>query len=79
MAEQKKWVVTLSGDRPLAHLRHDLAAAGFAVDHEMEEIGVVTGNCDDAAASRVRELAGVADVSGDAPIDIGPPDSPSTW
>jgi hypothetical protein len=79
MAEQDRWIVTLSSDRPLADLRSDLAEAGFAVDQELEEIGVVTGRCDEAAAGKVRRLRGVTDVSKDMPIDIGPPDSPTTW
>lgn len=79
MAEQQRWVVTLSSDRPLADLRKDLAGAGFSVEQELTELGVVTGNCDEKAAGKVRALPGVADVSPDTPIDIGPPGSPSTW
>ena len=79
MAEQEKWVVTLSRHRPLADLRADLAGAGFAIDQELEEIGVVTGRCDEAGATRVRALPGVADVSKDQPIDIGPPGAPDVW
>ncbi|HYN46878.1 MAG TPA: hypothetical protein VES64_09315 [Allosphingosinicella sp.] len=79
MAGQQRWVVTLSGDRPLADLRADLAGAGFKVDRELGAIGVVTGSCDDEAAGKVRSVRGVTDVSKDMPIDIGPPDSPTTW
>lgn len=79
MAEQKRWVVTLSKERPLSDIRQTLAKAGFAVDQVLEEIGVVTGSSDDAAVERIRALRGVADVSKDAPIDIGPPGSPTTW
>ncbi len=79
MAEQQRWVVTLSSDRPLADLRADLAGAGFSVEQELAEIGVVTGRCDESAAGKIRALRGVADVSRDSPVGIGPPGSPDTW
>ncbi len=79
MAEKPRWVVTLSSDRPLADLRKDLAGAGFSVDQELAEIGVVTGRCDETAAGKIRGLRGVADVSRDSPVDIGPPNAPTTW
>lgn len=79
MAEQKRRVVTLSSDRPAGEVHQDLADAGFAIDQVLEQIGVITGRCDDAVAGKVRAIRGVADVSDDAAIDIGPPDSPDTW
>jgi hypothetical protein len=79
MAEEKMWVVTLSSGRPAGEVRKDLADAGFAVDQVLDEIGVITGRCDDSVAGRVRAIEGVADIAGDTPIDIGPPGSPDTW
>lgn len=79
MAEQEHWVVTLSNDRPFADVRKDLTGAGFVVDQEMAEIGVVTGRCDAAAAGKIRALRGIADVSKDQPINIGPPGSRDNW
>ena len=79
MAEQKKWVITLSPGRSPKDLRPDLEGAGFEVEQVMDAIGVVTGRSDEACAERVRSLPGVADVSGDEPIDIGPPGAPNTW
>jgi len=79
MAEQERWVVTLSKERSLSDLRQELTKAGFAVDQELEEIGVVTGRSDEAGVKKIRALRGVADVSKDSPIDIGPPGSPTTW
>lgn len=79
MTEQQRWVVTLSGDRPLADLRADLAGAGFTVEHELTEVGVVTGRAAGEAAAKVRAIPGIADMSPDTPIDIGPPGSPKTW
>lgn len=79
MAEQKTWVVTLSKDRPSGEVRQALEAAGFEVDQMMDEIGVITGRSDEESAGKLRDLPGVADVSADHPVDIGPPGSPHTW
>lgn len=79
MAGRTNWVVTLSGRRSLAAVRKDVEAAGFSIDQALEAVGVITGNCDDATASKLRKIDGVADVSPEERIDIGPPDSPSTW
>lgn len=79
MSGRQHWVVTLSGRRPLAAVREDLKAAGFSIEEAMEAIGVVTGTCDASSVSRIRQIDGVEDVSPDRQVDIGPPDSPSTW
>ena len=79
MAEQKQWVVTLSQERPSGEVRRALEDAGFEVDQMLDEIGVVTGRGDEACAKALRKLPGVADVSGEQPIDIGPPGAPDTW
>ena len=75
----EKWIVTLSGDRPVADVRRELEKAGLEVDEAMEEIGVISGRCPAASAKRLRSVKGVVDVSPDHPIDIGPPGSPDTW
>jgi hypothetical protein len=79
MAGRTGWVVTLSGRRSLAAVRKDLEAAGFSIDEVMEAIGVVTGNCDERTASKLRKIDGVDDVSPDQRIDIGPPGGPDSW
>ena len=79
MAKTKTWIVTTSGERSARDVAKDLRAKGFAVDQVMDEIGTITGEADDAVASKVRGIQGVSDVSPDSPIDIGPPDSPTTW
>lgn len=79
MAEVDQWVVTTSGDRPVADVVRDLAEAGFAVGEVLDAIGVITGSCTGSVADAVRQVPGVADVSPDQPVDIGPPDSPTTW
>lgn len=79
MSNNKRWVVTASGDRPLSEVRKDLADAGFEVDQVFDEIGSIVGSGDKDAAENFRTIPGVADVSPEEPIDIGPPDSPTTW
>lgn len=75
----KKWIVTLSGERPVAEVRKELEKGGLKVDQAMEEIGVISGSCPAESAAGLRTVKGVADVSPDHAIDIGPPGSPDTW
>jgi len=79
MAKASRWVVTSSGKRPFAAFRKDLLDAGFSVDQAMEEIGVITGSSDEAVAKKLKAIEGVADVSRDSDVDIGPPGSDKTW
>ncbi|MDP9422853.1 MAG: hypothetical protein M3Q19_08475 [Pseudomonadota bacterium] len=79
MAGRTRWVITLSGRRPLAAVRRDVEEAGFGIDQALEAIGVITGRCDEATVSKVRRIDGVDDVSPDQRIDIGPPGGPDTW
>jgi hypothetical protein len=79
MAKNKTWIITTSGERSTKDVAKDLKAKGFAVDQVLDEIGAITGEADDALVAKLRGIDGVSDVSPDAPIDIGPPDSPTTW
>ena len=79
MAESKRWVVTTSGDRPINEVASDIEAAGFAIEGVLGVIGSITGSATDSGAEAVRAIPGVADVSPDQPVDIGPPDSETTW
>ena len=79
MAKDKKWIITAAGDRPLRDVAKDLAGAGLKRSEVFEEIGSITGWAADNAVPKIRKVRGVMDVSSDAPIDVGPPDSPETW
>ena len=79
MPQHKSWIVTTSGERPVKDVAKDLRAAGFAVDQVLDEVGSSTGEADDRVAQKARSIKGVADVSPDMPIDIGPPGAPTTW
>ena len=68
-------IVTLSGERKVRDVAHDLRAAGLDVDQVLEETGIVTGTADSGTQDRLRKIQGVSDVSPDYPVDIGPPDS----
>ena len=79
MADKKKWVVSISGDRPINEVKKKLTEAGFAVEQVLDEIGSITGSAGDSVAKSVRSIPGVADVAPETSIDIGPPDAPVTW
>lgn len=79
MTESKHWIVTTNGERSLAAVKKELTANGFEVGQVLEEIGCITGTAGESVAEKSRSISGVADVSPDMPIDIGPPDAPVTW
>ena len=79
MSENKGWIVTTSSERPLSDITRDLTEAGYSIGQVLEEIGSITGAAGEEAIKKVRSITGVVDVSPDAPVDIGPPDSPDTW
>lgn len=79
MPKHKTWIITTSGQRSTKDVAKDLRAKGFTVDQVLDEIGTITGAGDDAVVAKVRKVDGVSDVSPDHPIDIGPPDAPTTW
>ena len=67
-------IITATGDRPVADLAADLRKAGLAVASVLPEIGVVTGQYTSVQATGLRKVAGVADMSPDAPVNPRPPD-----
>ena len=69
-------VITTSGDRSIHEIARDLGKAGFKVGEILDAINVVTGSADPTVKDRLRSIRGVADVSEDHPIDIGPPGAP---
>lgn len=75
MPQEKKesLVITTSGKRSIHDVARDLKDAGFEVDQVLDSINVVTGKGD---AGKLRSVPDVVDVSGDNPVDIGPPDAP---
>jgi hypothetical protein len=75
-AQKQALVVTLSGDRVAREVASDLKKAGFAVNEVLDTIGVVTGSADPSGVAKLKKIPGVADVSADHDVDIGPPDAP---
>jgi hypothetical protein len=78
-AAKSNWVVTMSGDRAIADVARELSKAGFSVDRTLDQIGVITGKSGEKALAKLRAIRGVADVSPEQKVDIGPPDSGETW
>ena len=70
--KKKSLTITTSGKRSIHEVARDLKDAGFEVEQVLDEINVVTGKGD---AGKLRSIKGVVDVSGDNPVDIGPPGS----
>jgi hypothetical protein len=66
-------VITTTGTRPIERVAQDLRAAGFEVQQVLEFVGSITGSGPASKADEFRRIAGVADVSVDQPVDIGPP------
>jgi hypothetical protein len=79
VAQRKTWIVTLSGERPLAEVRRDLVEAGFTVGAVLDAVGVITGEADAKALAKARRIKGVADIAADGAVGIGPPGSDPTW
>ena len=79
MPETPVWIVTASGERPLAQVAAALRKGGFAVDEVMDAIGVISGRCAEAKVAALRRVAGVADIAPSTSVDVGPPGSTRTW
>ena len=79
MANEKRWVVTTSGDQSLSDIQKNLVDSGFNVDQVLPDIGLILGVAGDDVVQKVRTVNGVIDVSPEEPVDLGPPDSPVTW
>ena len=79
MPKGKGWIVTTSGDRPIADIAKDLKRAGLKVNQVNEQISSISGTSTSDLKRKLKAIKGVVDVTPDAPIDIGPPGSPDTW
>lgn len=76
MTKGKRWIVTTTGKGSLEEVKKKLTKSGFTVDKVLDEIGVITGTTKDDDVERFRSVDGVADVSPDEDVNIGPPDAP---
>jgi hypothetical protein len=79
MSKGKGWIVTISGNRPIGDVARDLTRAGLKVDRVNEQISSISGTGDSRLKSKLKAIKGVADVTPDTPIDIGPPGSSKSW
>ena len=79
MAKKRHWIVTTSEGRNVKAVAKALKSAGFEVGQVHDQIGTISGAADSAVLKKIRKIDGVADVSADAAVDIGPPNSRDTW
>lgn len=75
MTKGKRWIVTTTGKGSLEDVKKKLTKSGFTVDKVLDEIGIITGTTKDDDVERFRSVDGVADISPDEDVDIGPPDA----
>lgn len=78
-AKKKEWIVTTSGDRKLEDVTKELRKHGFKVNNVLDEMGMITGEAEEAVVEKARKVKGVSDVSASGTIDVGPPGSKKTW
>lgn len=76
--DRTRWIVTLKDGEDLAQARDRLTEAGLAVGEALE-IGVVIGTAGPRAASKLRAVPGVADVTKEGSVSVGPPGTPDSW
>jgi hypothetical protein len=74
MPAKTRWIITTTGQPPLADVVPALRKAGLEVEDVMDAIGIVTGSCAANKVAALRKVAGVSDVAADGPVGVGPPD-----
>lgn len=79
MAKSTNWIVVTDQERPIEAIAKELAAAGFSIRDVLEEVGSITGSAESKLVQRLRKVKGVAEISPDTQIDLGPPDADVTW
>ena len=79
MPKHKRWIITTSSDRSIHEIAKDLASAGLKSGEVLEEIGSIHGTASEEVLPKLRKVRGVADVTQDTDVDVGPPGSKETW
>lgn len=80
MSADTKWIVTVeSPGRDIGAVADDLKKEGLTISEIMTEVGVISGTAKGASSVKLRKIPGVIDVTKDATIEIGKPDSKITW
>ena len=69
------WTITLRPGADMAQAARALHASGLVVTDQLDTIGVINGAAPQRLLARLRQVAGVADVSPLLGFDIGPPGS----
>ncbi len=71
---KERIVITVSSDRSLEDVAHDVATAGADVLEVLAHVGVITGDADVETTARLRLIRGVVDVSRSHAIHLDPLD-----
>lgn len=75
----RKSLTIAVSDRHMADIlevAQHLQDAGLQVEQVMDDLGIITGACDDAQISAVKNVEGVDSVDEDMSFHLAPPDSP---
>ena len=76
---QKKNLTIAVTDQHMGHIlevAQHLQAVGFRVEQIMDEVGIITGFCDDCQMGAVKNVEGVDSVEADNDVWISPPNAP---
>ncbi|WP_299723333.1 hypothetical protein [uncultured Tateyamaria sp.] len=74
MDDTQRWIVTVEPSADLADLSQRLQSQGCAVEHALEELGMLVGVCSQTMADSIAALPEVKDVSPEISTSIDPPD-----
>ena len=76
---QKKNLTIAVADQHMGHIlevAQHLQDIGFRVEQIMDEVGIITGSCDDCQMGAVKNVEGVDSVEADNAVWISPPNAP---
>jgi hypothetical protein len=71
MAEDKKWIITVSKDRLINEVSVDLVKIGLKDVQTLPLIRVITGSADETTANKIRNMSGVVDVEPETSKFVG--------
>ena len=73
MGKTSTWVITTSGQPPLAEVCRTVLQVGGALQSSLDELGLLLVHGSSTQAAAWRKLAGVVAVEADQAVDVGPP------
>jgi len=80
MSDQKTYIVLTSEDEPIHDISKKLKSTGFSIDSTLDAIGQIIVTGDEKMKKAAMKIKGVKSIHASADdINIGPPDSETTW